>query len=240
MLKIAITPVYSPAVGSGNLPAVTGSHAPLPRRIRVVLRMRRNYTVAPMNHIKNTIIRGIIFLVPFIIGFLLLVQIYNVMMLIAVPLGDVFAVQGTADAIVTNLFALLLVLLACYLAGLVAKSALMRRAFRALDRRLSLLIPGYAYFGSVFRDFDPGLTKGFRPAVIRVNDMRQLGFWVEDIDDVDCIVYLPMAPEARSGTVAIVEKTRVTELDTRFIETVDILNRFGSGSAEKLRNHNGA
>ena len=62
-----------------------------------------------------------------------------------------------------------------------------------------------------------------------------LGFWVEDIDDVGCIVALPIAPEPRSGIVAIGERSRVTELDTGFIDGVDILNRLGSGAADKLR-----
>ncbi len=193
-----------------------------------------------MNHIKNMIIRGIIFLVPFIIVFLLLGQVFNLMLLIADPLGDAFTLEGMTDVIFTNLLAVLLVLLACYLAGLVAKSALMQHVFKALDRRLGLMIPGYAYYRSVFKDFDPQVSSGLRPVVIRLGDMRQLGFWVEDIDAADCIVYLPLAPESRSGTVAIVEKARVTELDTGFIETVDILHRLGSGAADKLRNHKGA
>lgn len=193
-----------------------------------------------MSHFKNTIIRGIIFLVPFIIAILLLGQVFKLMLLIADPLGNAFTLKGMADVIVTNLLAALLVLLACYLAGLVAKSALMQRLFRAIDRRLGLLIPGYAYYRSVFKDLSPQVSSGFRPVVIRLNDMRQLGFWVEDIDDADCIVYLPTAPEPRSGIVAIVEKSRVTELDAGFIEAVDILNRLGGGSAEKLRKHKSA
>jgi uncharacterized membrane protein len=65
--------------------------------------------------------------------------------------------------------------------------------------------------------------------------MRQLGFWVEDVDENDCIVFFPIAPEPRSGTVAIVEKSRVTELDTGFIDVVDILNRLGTGGAAVLQ-----
>jgi uncharacterized membrane protein len=192
-----------------------------------------------MKHFKTTVIGGIVFLVPFVILVLLLGKVFGFMLLIADPLGDFLTLEGVADVIIVNLVAATLLLVAFHLAGLLAESAPMPRLFRALDRRLSRLIPGYAYVRSIFKDLDPGATSAFKPVVVRLNDMRQLGFWVEDIDDVDCVVYLPVAPEPRSGIVAIVEKSRVTELDSSFIDTVDILNRLGGGSGARLKSLKG-
>ncbi len=188
-----------------------------------------------MNSIKSTIIAGIVFLIPFLIITVLLGKVFDIMLLIADPIGDMVTPEGAADFVVTNLLAALLVLVICLLAGLLAKSAMMKRLFVTLDRRLNLLIPGYAFFRSAFQDLDPRATAGLKPVVVHLNDMRQLGFWVEDIDDYDCIVFLPIAPEPRSGTVAIVEKSRVTELDTGFIDVVDILNRLGTGGSATLK-----
>jgi uncharacterized membrane protein len=187
-----------------------------------------------MSRIKSTIIAGIVFLIPFLIIIVLLGKVFDIMLLVADPIGDMVTPDGVADFIVTNLLAVLLVLVVCFLAGLLAKSAMMQRLFAALDRRLTLLIPGYAFFRSAFRDLDPKATAGLKPVVVRLNDMRQLGFWVEDVDENDCIVFFPIAPEPRSGTVAIVEKSRVTELDTGFINVVDVLNRLGTGGSAVL------
>ena len=187
-----------------------------------------------MSRIKSTIIAGIVFLIPFLIITVLLGKVFDIMLLIADPIGDMVTPEGVADFVVTNLLAALLVLVVCFLAGLLAKSAMMQRLFGALDKRLNLLIPGYAFFRSAFRDLDPNATAGLKPVVVRLNDMRQLGFWVEDVDENDCIVFFPIAPEPRSGTVAIVEKSRVTELDTGFINVVDILNRLGTGGSAVL------
>jgi uncharacterized membrane protein len=187
-----------------------------------------------MSRIKSTIIAGIVFLIPFLIITLLLGKVFDIMLLIADPIGDMVTPEGVADFVVTNLLAALLVLVICFLAGLLAKSAMMQRLFASLDRRLTLLIPGYAFFRSAFRDLDPTATAGLKPVVVRLNDMRQLGFWVEDVDENDCIVFFPIAPEPRSGTVAIVEKSRVTELDTGFINVVDVLNRLGTGGSAVL------
>jgi uncharacterized membrane protein len=187
-----------------------------------------------MSRIKSTIIAGIVFLIPFLIITVLLGKVFDIMLLIADPIGDMVTPEGVAEFVVTNLLAALLVLVVCFLAGLLAKSAMMQRLFGALDRRLNLLIPGYAFFRSAFRDLDPNATAGLKPVVVRLNDMRQLGFWVEDVDENDCIVFFPIAPEPRSGTVAIVEKSRVTELDTGFINVVDILNRLGTGGSVVL------
>jgi uncharacterized membrane protein len=188
-----------------------------------------------MSRIKSTIIAGIVFLVPFLIITLLLGKVFDIMLLIADPIGDMVTPDGVADFVVTNLLAVLLVLVICLLAGLLAKSTMMQRLFASLDRRLTLLIPGYAFFRSAFRDLDPQATAGLKPVVVRLNDMRQLGFGVEADDENDCIVFFPLAPEPRSGTVAIVEKSRVTELDTGFIDVVDILNRLGTGGAAVLQ-----
>lgn len=197
----------------------------------------RVYTAGLMNRIKTTIIAGIVFLVPFLIITVLLGKVFDIMLLIADPIGDMVTPEGVADFVVTNLLAALLVLVICLLAGLLAKSAMMQRLFVALDRRLNLLIPGYDLFRSAFRDLDPNATAGLKPVVVHFNDMRQLGFWVEDIDEYDCIVFLPNAPKPRSGTVAIFEKSRVSELDTGFIDVVDILNRLGAGGGAVLQTH---
>jgi len=188
-----------------------------------------------MRRIKSTIIAGIVFLIPFLIVLVLLGKVFDIMLLIADPIGEMLTPEGVADFIITNLLAVLLVLVVCFFAGLIAKSAMMQRLFAALDQRLTLLIPGYAFFRSAFRDLDPAATKGLKPVVVELNDMRQLGFWVEDIDDENCIVFFPIAPEPRSGTVAIVERSRVTELDSGFIDIVDILNRLGTGGSSVLK-----
>jgi len=188
-----------------------------------------------MSRIKSTIIAGIVFLIPFLIVIVLLAKVFDIMLLITDPIGDMLTPDGVADFIVSNLLAALLVLVVCFLAGLLAKSAIMQRLFAALDRNLNRLIPGYAFFRSAFRDLDPSATAGLKPVVVRLNDMRQIAFWVEDVDEIDCIVFFPIAPEPRSGTVAIVEKSRVSELDTGFIDVVDVLNRIGTGAGTVLQ-----
>lgn len=67
------------------------------------------------------------------------------MMIVAVPIDSFIPADRIGGVALTNLLAILLVILICFLAGLAAKSIYSKGLDQSIDSRLKLMLPGYAF-----------------------------------------------------------------------------------------------
>lgn len=72
--------------------------------------------------LKTTVIGGVIFLIPLIIIVAILGKAFQIMMRVAEPLSALVPIDSVADIAVVNLIAVALIILACFVAGLAAKT----------------------------------------------------------------------------------------------------------------------
>jgi len=79
--------------------------------------------------IRTTIVGGLLFLIPFVVVVAVVGKTYAVMSKIAQPIADATGIDHVGFVAIIDLVTLLLTLMLCYLAGLVAVSERGRRAF---------------------------------------------------------------------------------------------------------------
>lgn len=181
----------------------------------------------------TTVVGGIVFLILLAILVFAVGKVFQVMQWVTAPLDALLPVDTIAGYAVVDVISGVLLVLSCFAAGLVAKSERGRNIRERLDRLLLEVIPGYTWVkgitGSISDDEAEDLLK---PVMARFDDQCQVAFEVDRTQDGLVVVYLPGAPNARSGSVSYMTTDRIQPIDARFHTIANSLKRFGRGSGE--------
>lgn len=190
-----------------------------------------------LNFFKTTLLGGVIFLVPIVIFVAVVGKGLEFTNKLAEPLSRILPIESVGGVAVAHLVALAILVLICFIAGLVARTNTARRFVASLESNVLDRIPAYALVkakaGSVLNPQD---TEDMRPVLIRFDDSWQLGFEVEKVSEEKSLVYLPGAPDPWSGSVCAVTTDRLSVLDVNVKTASDLMKRLGKGSTATLKN----
>jgi uncharacterized membrane protein len=186
-----------------------------------------------MQFIKTTIIGGLIFLIPVVIVVAVVGKALEIMMLVAKPLDALVPVDSIGGIAMVNVLALLAIALCCFIAGVIARSALAKKGYRALDTAL-LAMPGYAFVKGFTDSMGSSeeAAKSFLPVIVQFDDNAQIGFEVERKGGGKVVVYLPGAPNPWSGSVAYFSEDRVKQLNMTVAQAISNIRQLGRGSTQ--------
>ena len=188
------------------------------------------------NFIRTTIIGGIIFLIPIVIIVAILGKAFKIMLQITQPLSKMIPIEAVGGIAFVNILAVLAILVFSLIAGMIAKSKLGQIAFDAIDAKLLIFIPGYADIKSITESaLDEEQTDNpLKPILAKFDDQFQLAFEVERTGNGLVVVYLPGAPDPKSGSVVYLNENRVEPLDVNFKTISGSLNLLGKGSGSLI------
>ena len=185
--------------------------------------------------ILTTILGGVVFLIPFIIVDVLLVKGFMVMHTLAEKVHMFLPLDSIVGLPFVRILALLFLVGSCFVSGLIAKSSWGRNIQNRIDDLLLQLVPGYAWIkGMISNVSEEEAAAVLKPVWIRFDDQYQVGFEVERCEEGLVAIFLPGAPDPRSGTLSYVESDRVEGLDLSFGEVVRNIRKLGLGSAAKI------
>ena len=184
-----------------------------------------------MNFIKTTIIGGLVFMVPVVIFLAIAGKAFRTIRTVAAPLKAHIPTGQIGGIAFINLLVLLAIVLICFIAGLIARSAGAKRMLRSLEATM-LAIPGYAFIKGVTDSIShtEEAAKSFLPVLVRFDDNAQIAFEVERTGD-NVVVYIPGAPNPWSGSVAYFNAGRVKRLEITVSQAVRSIQKIGRGSA---------
>lgn len=185
--------------------------------------------------ILTTILGGVVFLIPFIIVDVLLVKGFMIMHTLAEKVHMFLPLDSIVGLPFVRILALLFLVGSCFVSGLIAKSSWGRNIQNRIDDLLLQLVPGYAWIkGMTSIVSEEEAAAVLKPVWIRFDDQYQVGFEVERCEEGLVAIFLPGAPDPRSGTLSYVESDRVEGLDLSFGEVVRNIRKLGLGSAAKI------
>lgn len=186
--------------------------------------------------LKSTIAGGVLFLLPLVVVIVLVEKAIQVARQVFAPLlsrvGDI-SILGVSLATIASVAALLLL---CLIAGLIARTQPARNLVVRLESSILEKIPVYGLLKSMTAGF-AGIAadEHMRPVVVHLDDNSVIGLATDDRDDGGLIaVYLPGAPSPISGTVVLVERSRVTQLNATTLEAFSAMKGLGRGSLALL------
>lgn len=190
------------------------------------------------NFVKDIIVGGVLFFIPLIILIVILQKALQIAAVLVVPiikLLNVTHIFGIGVEIVISIVTILFVL---YLAGLLARTKKAKAAVTKLEDSLLSKVPGYDMIkstGASFVGFEE--NSAYKTVLARIEDAWQYGFLIEEIEGDQCAVYIPGAPNPMSGSVYILENSRIKKTEIPLSEAMKSLRGLGKGSNELVKNY---
>jgi len=188
---------------------------------------------ALLEFLKTTLIGGLLIVVPIYLTVLLLAKALKGMVGL---LGPIVALLPERIHHFGQLLAIALVVLVCFMLGLIARTGLGRRAIAAFERRVLERMPGFAMLRSVVRRVS-GMADDaqFQPVLVEFEEALTPAFIVEEIDADRVVVLVPSVPTPAAGSLYILPRQRVHWVDAPATEAVAVITRWGTGTSKLLK-----
>jgi uncharacterized membrane protein len=186
--------------------------------------------------VRDTIVGGILFLVPLIVLLAILGKAHGISSKIVTPLAERMAVETIAGMNAPRIFAIVLIVLFCFLAGLFAKTSLARRIGDGLEDKILSRVPGYTIMKGMAEGLlgtERALTR--EAVLVRIEDAWQIGFLVERVEPGHVAVFIPGSPDPMSGTVFVITEDRIKSIGVPLKTAMQCVKDAGKGSAAMLR-----
>jgi len=184
----------------------------------------------------STLVGGALFLVPAMFVVIVLEKAFVIMTKVARPIEKMLPDDTILGVASINILAVLLIVLVFVLAGLVARGKAAQAWYRKVDGVLLEIIPGYAWTKTVVGSLGKSeeVDEYFKPVLVSLDDQKQIGFELERGPDNLVVVFMPGAPDVRSGTVAFVTADRVVAIDATFLTINRCMKHMGRGAVQLL------
>jgi len=183
---------------------------------------------------KTTILGGLVFLVPLVVFIVVLAKAAGLMMAVAEPMAEWIPVQSIGGVALANVIALLAVVLLCFVAGLVARAAILRATVAGLESKVLSKVPGYVIIKGMLSGLQQDDAHRLNPVLVQFSDSARIGLEIERLDDGRVVVMTPNYPNPWSGKVTIMSPDQVRRLDLPMTDYMENVERFGQGTNEML------
>ena len=186
--------------------------------------------------IKSSLVNGLAILLPVVLVFLALKEIFEMLVGIATPIADLFPL-GTFDHIrETEIIAILLIAGMAIFIGILSKIKAGQVLGHTIEKHTLYKIPMYRMLKSLVGAFlQLENAESFRPALFENGDGDlEPVYVIEDRGRPRVVVLVPWAPTAFAGSVKLVRRDRIHPLDVSLDEFSLSLTHLGTGMSELL------
>lgn len=188
-----------------------------------------------IHFIKTTVIGGLLFLVPVVVLIFVLTEAADLMLMVADPLADLVPVDSIAGVALANIIAVVVMVLICFIAGLIARKAFIRTKVESLENKVLSKLPGYVMLKGMLNGLEETDDHRLFPVLATFNSSARIGLEIDRLSDGRVVVMVPSSPNPWSGMVNIMEADRVQRLDLPITAYMENVERFGQGMEELLR-----
>jgi uncharacterized membrane protein len=184
-----------------------------------------------VDFLKTTVLGGALVVLPAWLTVLLLLKALMQLQVIVKPVGAVLP-EGVVHPRVMAVLALLAI---CFAVGALVRTAIGRQVGRAVERTVLERLPGYTTLRSVAEQLgDMENARGFKPALVEIEEALAPAFIVEEHADGRFTVFLPSAPTPAAGTILIIDGARVHPVDVPLPTAFKVVTKWGTGAGELL------
>lgn len=186
--------------------------------------------------VRATALGGLLFLLPLAVVVGLLAYVYSFVVVAYESIEVWIPFHSTTGIAMLFAATVALLLVLCFLAGLMAHRAIGRKFSQFLEKYLTTLFPKYA----IYKDLLAGNIGGtrdvpsLRPVLVTTPECQRIAFESDRLNETQVVVFFPGAPDAWIGSVGIVEASRVHPLNVPFNDVVGLIEQLGRGSGSIL------
>jgi uncharacterized membrane protein len=191
--------------------------------------------------LKSALVNGLAILLPVVLVFLAIKEIFGLLVGIATPIADLFP-AGTFDHIKeTEIIAVLLIMGMAIILGVLSKIKAGRILGHSIEKYTLYKVPMYRMLKSLVGAFlDLESEDSFKPAFLEnaSGDLDPV-YVIEDRGRPRVVVLVPWAPTAFAGSVKLVQRERVHYAGVSLDEFSLALTHLGTGMSELLPDEHG-
>lgn len=181
--------------------------------------------------VMNALVGGVLIVLPIYLGVLLLLKGMKAVVGLVRP----FAMLLPDWVPATELLSLLLVLVVCFVIGVVVRTRTGRSLRTRMEASVFGKLPGYSLFRSLTQRMSGDTAeKAWKPAFAEIEDALVPAFIIEEHDDGRYTVFVPSVPTPLAGAVYVLNRARVHPIDVPFTQAIQSISRWGSGSRELI------
>jgi len=178
------------------------------------------------------IFAGIIFfLLPVVLLLFIFKKAITIVQGLILPIKSHLPTETILGIGVLTLISVLIILLICYLAGMLAESRYVKSFIAFLEDNLFVFIPGYAMMKSSASEAIGNTDDEWIAVAISDNDDWKLGIAVDWQPDGYCIIFFPEPPDAKSGEMKLIHESKLKKLDIPVSKLINIVRKYGQGAS---------
>ena len=187
--------------------------------------------------LKNALFRGLVILIPAVLVYLTIRELFEAMVSLATPIADFISSDWIQENDPTRLIALVLIVLVALILGLIWSAKPTRRAAEWLESRSLDHLPMYKIMKSLVGAFlNLEDEDAFKPACWRHDDGSMEPVFVIGEHGRDMLVVMqPWTPTPFAGSVRVVPRNQVDLVPVTLDEYSLALTHFGLGLSEALQ-----
>jgi uncharacterized membrane protein len=181
--------------------------------------------------LRATLVSGLLFLAPIVVLAVVINKAFVFAARLIRPLANRIPESLGLGAAKDYIVAALVLVLICFIAGLLARSAMARRSVQMLEGRFLSLLPGYEYLKEAGASALGASQTDTQPVVLaRIGDSWRIGVQTETIGENWLAIFIPNSPNTNGGSVFIVERSNVRPTATPLATALATLRRCGGGA----------
>jgi len=179
--------------------------------------------------IRTTLIGGVLVLLPiYLLVLVLLKMVAAAMQLISPIMAGMPITAGYPGLLATAV-----IVVACFLAGLVVRTGPGRRAIDMAQHRVLEKVPGYSMLRNlVSRIGGNEDIESFMPALVEIEEALVPAVIVEDLPDGQFVVLVPSVPTPFAGALYILPAARVHRVNVPLRRLLQVYSKWGEGTGE--------
>jgi uncharacterized membrane protein len=179
--------------------------------------------------VTSAVVGGLFVVVPVYLAVLLLLKGMKSVAGLVRPFAALLPDSLPAE----DFFALLAVLVLCFIVGMLVRTRAGRVARESMEKMFFERLPGYGLLrGLTQRLAGEDENTPWAPALVEIEDALVPGFIIEELADGRLTVFVPSVPTPLAGAVYIIDRARVHVLDIPFTVAIRSISRWGAGSKD--------
>lgn len=185
--------------------------------------------------VGTTILGGVLFLTPIVVLAFVLGKAFEFVSRALKPVAALVPDRLASAPTATAILSIVLLALACLLAGLFAQTVAAQRFVHGLEGTILSKLPGYEYLKQAGTSVLGLGEMAEHPVVLaQLGGAWRIGVQTDHVGSDLVAVFVPNSPNPMSGSVFFVGTDRVRPLDGSLASAIACLRRCGTGSATLL------
>ena len=193
-----------------------------------------------LRRLGSTLIEGFFILLPFLITYLMLGQVFDLLMALTQPVVD-FLPTFLFSSVWTHRFAAAALLVLLFIiVGLSANTKMARRFGNWFERTFLQRFPPYTILKSLSKWMaGKEVPKQLQPGLMTVSpDTKMLVAIIEELPGEELTVFVPLAPTPGLGMLQIVSKAKVKQLECSMTDALGWTLNWGAGTDALFKSRN--